>query len=112
AAAGFLTARCAGKDKYFSVLDAIYRGQQAMFQSGDFRGALLRIAESAGMTEPQFNACISDEKALDALNDRVQTYENRDHINGTPTFIVNGTVLDGEQTMQSLDAAIAAAQAK
>jgi protein-disulfide isomerase len=112
AAAGFLTARCAGKDKYFSVLDAIYRGQEAMFQSGDFRGALLRIAESAGLTEAQFNACISDDAALKALNDRVETYENRDHITGTPTFIVNGAVLDGEQTMQSLDAAIAKAQAK
>ena len=112
AAAGFLTARCAGKDKYFSVLDAIYRGQTAMFQSGDFRGALLRIAESAGMTEAQFNACISDDGSLKALNDRVTTYEKRDNITGTPTFIVNGTSLDGEQTLQSLDTAIAAAQAK
>ena len=112
AAAGFLTARCAGKDKYFSVLDAIYRGQTAMFQSGDFRGALLRIAESAGMTEAQFNACISDDASLKALNDRVTTYEKRDNITGTPTFIVNGTTLDGEQTLQSLDAAIATAQAK
>jgi protein-disulfide isomerase len=112
AAAGFLTARCAGKDKYFSVLDAIYRGQTAMFQSGDFRGALLRIGESAGMTEAQFNACISDDAVLKALNDRVTTYEKRDNITGTPTFIVNGTSLDGEQTLQSLDTAIAAAQAK
>src|SRR3954471_22654592 len=31
AAAGFLTARCAGKDKYFSVVDAIFRSQQEMF---------------------------------------------------------------------------------
>src|SRR4051812_45765963 len=47
AAAGFLTARCAGKDKYFSVLDAVYHSQQEMFQSGDIRGPLLRIAQSA-----------------------------------------------------------------
>src|SRR5277367_1630408 len=42
AASGFLIARCAGKDKYFSVLDAIYHGQEAMYQSGDYHGALLR----------------------------------------------------------------------
>jgi len=111
AAAGFLMARCAGKDKYFSVLDAIYRGQEAMFQSGDYRGALLKIAESSGMTEPQFTACISDDKAIKALNDRVDTYIKRDHINGTPTFIVNGKVLDGEQSLASLSTAIGAAQA-
>ena len=44
AAAGFLTARCAGKDKYFTVLDAIFRGQQEIFQTGDMRGVLLRVA--------------------------------------------------------------------
>ncbi len=111
AAAGFLTARCAGKDKYFSVLDAVYRGQEAMYQSNDFRGGLLRIAQSVGLSEQQFNACVTDDKALTALNDRVQRYETKDNITGTPTFMVNGKKLDGEQTLASLDAAIAAAQA-
>ena len=111
AAAGFLTARCAGKDKYFSVLDAIYRGQQAMYQSGDVHGTLLRIAESAGLTEPQFTACINDPKAIQALSDRVETYAKRDNITGTPTFIINGKALDGEQSLASLTTAINAAQA-
>lgn len=109
AAAGFLTARCAGHSKYFSVLDAIFHGQQAMFESGDYRGGLLRIAQSAGMTEAQFNACVSDEAALKALNDRVTKYEQAG-INSTPTFVVNGKSLTGEQTLASMDAAIAAAK--
>src|SRR5580700_5874084 len=46
AAASFLIARCAGRDKYFSVLDTIFRGQEQMYQSGDIRGALLRAAQS------------------------------------------------------------------
>ena len=109
AASGFLIARCAGKDKYFSVLDAIYRGQQQMYQSGDFRGSLLRIAQSAGMSEQQFNACTTDEAALKALNDRVEKAQ-KDGINATPSFIVNGTKMDGAATLANLDAAIAAAQ--
>lgn len=109
AAAGFLLARCAGRDRYFQVLDAIYRGQQAMFESGDFHGGLLRIAQGAGMTEAQFNACVSDEAATAALNRRVEGYANTQHITGTPTFVVNGRTLDGEQSLAQLDAAIAAA---
>src|SRR5439155_2600770 len=35
AAAGFLTARCAGKDKYFQVVDAIYRAQPEIFATGE-----------------------------------------------------------------------------
>ena len=110
AASGFLIARCAGKDKYFSVLDAIYRGQQAMYASGDYRGSLLRIAESAGMSEQQFNACTTDDAALKALNDRVQKAIS-DGIDSTPTFVVNGKKLDVAPTLVNLDAAIAAAPA-
>ncbi len=46
-AAGFLLARCAGKDKYFQVVEAIFRGQAEMFSTGDAHGVLLRIAQSA-----------------------------------------------------------------
>lgn len=108
AAAGFLTARCAGKDKYFNVLDAIYHAQQEIFQTGDMRGVLLRIAQGTGMTEKQFDACITDEKALKALNDRVDAGSKADKITGTPTFIINGKqVASGEVSLAQLDAAIA-----
>ncbi|ACG76994.1 probable disulfide isomerase [Phenylobacterium zucineum HLK1] len=110
AAAGFLVARCAGKDKYFTVIDALFRSQQEMFQSGDMRGGLLRVAQSAGMTEAQFNACIQDEAALKALNDRVEKAIRQDGISATPTFVVNGKkVKEGDITLAELDAAIAEA---
>jgi protein-disulfide isomerase len=110
AASGFLIARCAGKDKYFSVLDAIYRGQQQMYQSGDYHGFLLHVAESAGLSEQQFNSCTTDDAALKALNDRVQKAIDAG-VSGTPTFVVNGKKMDGVPTLANLDAAIAAAQA-
>lgn len=112
AAAGFLTARCAGPGKYFDVLDAIYRQQADIYKSGDLRGGLLKIAESTGMTEKQFTDCISDEKALNALNARVDNAAKKDGIEATPTFLVNGTKLEGEQTLAKLDQAIAAAEKK
>ena len=81
-----------------------------MFQTGDFRGVLLRIGQSAGMTEDQFNKCVSDPDALKALNARVQRAVTEDKVSGTPTFFVNGKkVAEGEVTMAQLDAAIAAA---
>jgi protein-disulfide isomerase len=110
AAASFLTARCAGKDKYFSVLDAIFHSQQEMFQTGDMRGVLLRVAQSAGMTEKQFNACITDETALKELNARVEKSARDEKISATPTFVINGKKFkEGEVTLSELDAGIAAA---
>ena len=109
AAAGFLLARCAGKDKYFAVTDEIFHAQSAIFTSGDLRGGLLRIAQSLGMTEPQFNACVGDQNALKALNDRV-VKASKDGVNSTPTFIINGQKLEGEQSLAELDKAIATAE--
>lgn len=108
AAAGFLTARCAGKDRYFTVLDAIFRNQQEIFQTGDMRGVLLRVAQSAGLTEAQFNACITDEAALKALNDRVERAVKQDGVTGTPAFYINGkSVGSGEISLAALEKAVA-----
>jgi protein-disulfide isomerase len=109
AAAGFLLARCAGPGKYFDVLDTIYKDQENIYKTNDLRGGLLKIAQSMGMSEKQFTDCISDDKALNALNARVQKASDKDHVEATPTFIINGKKYEGEQTMAQLDAAIAEA---
>ncbi len=111
AAAGFLTARCAGKDKYFQVVDAIYHAQTQLEAGGQAREILLNIARSAGLTDAQFNACITDQKAQAALADRWQHYGADNNINSTPTFVINGTVYaKGEMSLAELDAAVALAQ--
>lgn len=108
AAAGALLARCAGKDKYFAVIDQWFHTFEEMIRtnSQDYRGGLLRVAQGAGMTEAQFNACVGDEAQLKALNERAESFAKKDKVEATPTFIINGVKLEGEQTLASLDAAI------
>ncbi|PHY13121.1 disulfide bond formation protein DsbA [Caulobacter sp. B11] len=111
AVAGFLVARCAGKDKYFEVLDALYRQQMEVVTNP--LESLTRIAQSVGLDEAQFKACVSDEKALKAMNDRTVKFAKEADIRGTPTFVVNGKKVGGddggEVTLEQLDTAIAAA---
>lgn len=112
AAAGFLTARCAGKDKYFQVVDDIYHQQTDIEQGGDPQAALQQIAAKAGVSKDRFDACIHDAKALNGINSRWEKYVNVDKINGTPTFVINGKVYDdGDMTLAQMDAAIAQAEA-
>ena len=101
AVAGFLTARCAGKDKYFSVIDALFRSQEEMYRTQDPRGTLLKVAQSAGMTEAQFNACVNDEKALTAIEARVKAAQDRG-ISSTPSFFINGKKLSGDTSIDEL----------
>ena len=109
-AAGFMLARCAGKDRYFPVLDAVFRGQQEMVATQDPGAVLRRIATGpGGMTESQLDACFHDMAAEKALAARADRHVKVDKVTSTPTFIVNGRRIEGEMTLPELDAVIAKA---
>ncbi len=113
AGSGFLLARCAGKDNYFKVTDALFRAQDQVYEPGSenlkpgvAHDVLSRIAQQVGMNDDQLNKCLTDTSAVNALNDRVAKYSKQDNIDATPTFIINGKKLEGDQTLAQLDAAI------
>jgi protein-disulfide isomerase len=105
ATAGFMLARCAGPERYFQVVDQVYARQPQMWGKAANAGAVLgEIAKGAGMTEDAYEACISDQKGLDALNARVAQH-NKDGISSTPTFFVNGKRYDEPLTLAQAAAA-------
>ena len=110
AAAGFLTARCAAPNKYFQVVDDVFAQQDEIGRDGI--EVLEKIGEHAGLTREKFNACLQDKAALDALSERTLNDAKAHGVTGTPTFFVGGQKLDGEQTLEALDAAIAHARAR
>src|SRR5579863_2390005 len=114
AAAGFLLARCAGADKYFQVMDAVFHQEIDLLetdQGAAKRDRLVKVAESVGLTEPQFETCVSDDKALKALNDRSDAAQKQYGIQSTPTFIINGKTYVGFQDAGAMDKAVADAEA-
>jgi protein-disulfide isomerase len=106
AAAGYLLARRVGSARYFEVTDAVFHQQDAIFQSQDLWGGLLKIGKSFGLTDEQFTAALSDKAALAALNARVAKAVERDKIEATPTFFVNGERFEGGQSIETLATAI------
>lgn len=110
AAAGFLMARCNGGARYFTVIDQVFRSQ-SRWQGGKIKPIFVEIAKANGMTEAQFEACITDEKAGTALEGRIRYAVETDKVTGTPTFFVNGVRLDSSHVpdLAELDAAIAGA---
>lgn len=97
AASGQLLAQCAGKDKFFTVADAIMKAQGEIYANGEndslARPVLLRIAKTYGIDEDGFNKCITDAAALTALDD-ANTKALKSGITGTPTFFINGKKMD------------------
>jgi len=110
AAAGFLMARCEGGKNYFPIVDQVFKSQ-SRWQQGNIKPIFVEIAKNNGLTEAQFEACITDEKAQAALQQRLEYATGTDKVTGTPTFFINGVMLPNAEvpTLAELDAAIAKA---
>jgi protein-disulfide isomerase len=110
AIAGFLIARCAGPDKYFPVIHEIMASQREMIGGVPPRAVLLRIANGAGLSEEQFQACVTDADAIKAMDARIKAALDAG-VNSTPYFMVNGekTADSSLETLsEKIDAALAA----
>jgi protein-disulfide isomerase len=102
AGAAFVLARCAGKDdksKYYSLVDTLFR-QQRQWAVEKPIPPLLAIAKQAGFTEESFNACLSNQKAWDAMESVRQRAVKDFKVESTPTFFVNGTKVVGALTIE------------
>jgi protein-disulfide isomerase len=96
AAAASMLARCAGGDKTFPMISALFAKQDEWaFVRGDPKPELFKFARQAGFTQESFDKCLTDQKLLD---DIVATRTRGSDILGvssTPTFFINGKKLAG-----------------
>ena len=99
----------AGRGKYFQVVDAVFAAQSQIATEGGPTETLAHIARDAGLSAAQFTACLEDKAALAALQARVDRHEKQDGVTGTPTFVIAGRKLEGEQSVDELGTTIAAA---
>ncbi len=109
-AAGFLIARCAGRDRYLAVIDALFRAQEDLYKSKDVNAFFMTGARVGGLSEEEMKVCITDTAALQAFDARVDKASTVDKIEATPTVLVNGKPVDPgthEITIADMDAALA-----
>jgi protein-disulfide isomerase len=106
AAAASLLARCAGHDKTYSVIEALFERQQQWLRGNDVRDALVALTSEFGMDEAAFSACL-DDKALFKKIAAVRRRANKDFgVRSTPTFFINGKALVGPTSLSEFDAII------
>ena len=89
-----LTARCSNVvNRYFGMLELLYSEQAiwSRYESSDkIVDSLLRISAKSGIEKEKAISCLEDqEKALDLVNE-FRIYVDKDAIESTPTFIING----------------------
>jgi protein-disulfide isomerase len=103
-AAAFVLARCVGDDKALATIDLLFAEQDKWAFVNNPLDALIGALRPTGMTHDRAIACLKDQAKADAMSKIVQTAEATVKINGTPTFVINGKVYEGELTLDQLKA--------
>jgi protein-disulfide isomerase len=106
----FMLARCVPEEKYFETIDMIFLQQK--FWTKNPKPELLKIVGDVGLNATDAEACLR--KADLATNVKAvldKAYKDFG-VKGTPTFFVNGTLLDGHEDPAAVRKGIDEALAK
>jgi len=101
AAAGFMLARCAGKDKFMPVVETLFAKQPEWMVKQPVE-PLKAIAKQFGFTEQSFDQCLANQQLLDNIQAVRDRAAEKLGVNSTPTFFVNGKKLTGDQPIDAL----------
>lgn len=112
ALAAAVVGRCVDPARHFGFVGMLYRDQADWAQSADPLAELKIRAQLAGLSETDFNACLENKPLIQAIQQRAQEGQQEYGIDSTPSFIIDGQKLAGEQSFETFSAAIDAALAK
>lgn len=128
--AASLVARCGGPGKFFPVASALFEDQsqwtakvqdapnatierlrslpkEKMFGEAARIAGLQAYASAKGVTTAQTSRCLADMAAVDRLAEMTgKVKEDYPDFEGTPSFILNGKLLDGVHDWEGLQGAI------
>lgn len=102
-------ARCAGPERYFNFIDAIFRQQQTWTDGKDANaivGNLKKLARLGGLSEQAIDACLNDKALQDKVLAQSLQGEKEFKVDSTPTLIINGEKHPGALSFEELQAII------
>jgi protein-disulfide isomerase len=93
---GGLLARCVGPEKYFGIVDLLYK-KQSKWASGstekEILNELFSIGRQVGMEDEQINKCMQNKEKSLKMIDAYLENSKIDKITSTPSLVINGKLL-------------------
>lgn len=95
-------AQCAGKDRYFAVIDMIFRNQATWTAAADPIAELSKSMRIAGMGENDIKACLANDKVADLV---IADYKGGETlgVNATPSLFINGELYRGARSVEEFN---------
>jgi protein-disulfide isomerase len=104
--AAFVLARCEGDDKTLATIDLLFAEQEKWAFVDNPLEALIAAVRPTGMSRDQAMTCLKDQSKVDAMTKILNAAEADVKVQGTPTFVIEGKVYDGELSMAELEAIV------
>jgi protein-disulfide isomerase len=98
-----MVARCAPPDRYYGLVDMLFANQDKWVLAKDWRAALGRLVELAGIGKKPFDACLADKAVENRVAGSRLVASKQLGVDSTPTFFVNGKKFEGAPTEQAFD---------
>jgi len=83
-----MVARCSG-DKYFDLVDLLYRTQSSWAGSSDTKSALKKVVEAAGLSSALVDTCLASTDLRNGVQNIRSNGQSQYGVDATPTFIFN-----------------------
>ena len=94
-----LLAHCVSPMAYWGMTEQLF-ATQAQWVNENSTPTLAVMAAAAGINGQDFDTCLNDKAQKDKLVASIEQASSVFKINSTPTFVVNGIVVQGERTFE------------
>jgi protein-disulfide isomerase len=101
-----VVARCAGRERYFPFVDALFASQNKWARDRNPMAALSRIARLGGMSQADFDSCLKKKEVAEKVLEQRLEADKTYGVRSTPTIIVNGDLYGGGLGIDQLRAVI------
>ena len=102
ALAAAMMARCAPKERYYPIVDIIFRTQTNWAKQANPTEALSQIGLLSGISKKTYKACVGNKDIYEGVMKIRNDGEAKFDIQSTPTIIINGKPIKGHLTAEKL----------
>ncbi len=98
-----MMARCLPQERYFPVVDILFKNQDNWSRARDPLAALGGIGRLSGLSQEAFDACMKNEELQKAILARAFEGQQQYKVEATPSFVVQGELFRGAASYEELD---------
>ena len=100
--AASMVTHCAGPQRYFGVLDLLFRTQEKWIDARSPIDEIKHVVAVAGIRPDQVDACLKRQDLLNAIQARADAANKTYNIDSTPTFMIDGKIFSGDMSYDEL----------